>query len=191
LPWAPPEGLCQPVDRHWEQVVPDFPSDGPSFTLVTPAATAAVWPFDADAVPLSPSRSALLLASLARMRVAGDDIRRVAADDADGEVFEAWERVTAEPDIRGVYASKTPDTVWTWRVEIAVLEFVRAEPLVSEVNSRLEAALAAVPGVTAVTGEDRDVLIVAGVPAGRALMIAATTVIDALSDDLRAHYNSL
>jgi hypothetical protein len=120
------------------------------------------------------------------MRVAGDDIRRVAADDADGEVFEAWERVTAEPDIRGVYASKTPDTVWTWRVEIAVLEFVRAEPLVSEVNSRLEAALAAVPGVTAVTGEDRDVLIVAGVPAGRALMIAATTVIDALSDDLRA-----
>jgi hypothetical protein len=60
------------------------------------------------------------------------DVRQVAADDSD----EVWERVTGERDVRGVVAVRI-DFVGGWNVSAAVMEFVREDPLESELRRRV------------------------------------------------------
>jgi hypothetical protein len=59
------------------------------------------------------------------------EVRQVVADGAG----EAWERVTGEPDVRGVDAARI-DFAGGWNVTVAVMEFVREDPLESELRRR-------------------------------------------------------
>ena len=81
------------------------------------------------------------------------DVRQVAADGAD----EAWERVTGEPHVRGVEAIRI-DFAGGWNVTVAVMEFVREDPLESELRRRIAAALRSAGGVETAeeTGSERS-----------------------------------
>lgn len=87
------------------------------------------------------------------------DVRQVAVDGTD----EAWERVTGEPDVRGVEAGRI-DFAGGWNVTVAVMEFVREDPLESELRRRIAAALRSVGGVETAGEMDREVWFVTGTP---------------------------
>jgi hypothetical protein len=115
-------------------------------------------------------------------RFVTDDVRRVLADDAD----EAWERVTDDPDVLGVEATRF-DEMGGWQVTVAVMEFIREEPLEGELRRRIAAALQSVPGVETAEEEDREVWFVTGTPSGSALVRAAAGVADDLADRTRRY----
>ena len=58
-----------------------------------------------------------------------DDVRQVHPPDAD----EAWQRLTDEPDIRGVDAARI-DEIGGWQVTVSVAEFLREDPLEAELR---------------------------------------------------------
>ncbi len=115
-----------------------------------------------------------------------DKIIRLPNDETDGD--EGWERATDEPDLRNVEAHKSEDG--RWQVTVWVAEFVREDPLERELREGIASALRAVPGVTAVAEEDREVWDVRGEPSGEALLLAASTVVDALADRARTYLDS-
>src|SRR5467141_3508358 len=86
-------------------------------------------------------------------------------------VDEAWERVTGEPDLRGVGADRIGWVLGQfqggWNVTVAVMEFVREDPLESELRRRIAAALRSVDGVETAEEADREVWFVTGTPPGR------------------------
>lgn len=112
------------------------------------------------------------------------DVRRVQADDAD-DADESWERVTDEPDVRGV-AADLIGFAGGWNVTVAVLEFVREGALESELRRRIAAALLAVGGVESAEEMDTEVWFVTGTPSGEALVRAAGAVVDDLAEQTRA-----
>jgi hypothetical protein len=114
-----------------------------------------------------------------------DQIRRVPADELYSEVDEAWERITDDRDFLGVNATRSADTS-RWQVTIAVAEFVREEPLESELRQRIAAALADVHGVARVDEDDREAWLVTGTPSGEALIRAAAQVVDDIGPRARA-----
>jgi hypothetical protein len=95
----------------------------------------------------------------------------------DEELDKSWVREAANFELRFVEAHH-----WAvedfWQVTCAVLEFVRDEPLVSELNDALGSALGAVAGVARAWHEDREVWHIDGHPEGRALVVAAADVLD-------------
>jgi hypothetical protein len=114
-----------------------------------------------------------------------DAVRRLPDEEVDGA--EGWERLTDEPEVRGVEATRHDvDSGWTWSVGVSVMEFIREDPLESEIRNAMLAALVAVPRATAVAEEDREVWIVAGDPSGDALVRAAADVVDTFADRARA-----
>jgi hypothetical protein len=119
-----------------------------------------------------------------------DEITRLPDSEVDGD--EGWERLTDELDIRGVGATRSADFgPFQWQVWVAVAEFLRSEPLQSELWDGVTTALAAVPGVTAVHHEDRETWVVIGNPTEEALTSAAAEVVDGLADRSRQHYSDL
>ena len=109
---------------------------------------------------------------------------RRAADNVDGD--EGWERITDDPDVCGVEAIKAADP-WVWSVTITAMEFVREDPLESDLRERVSRALRSVPGVADVAEEDREVWIVSGSPSGEDLVRAGASVVDAFADRIRSH----
>ena len=110
------------------------------------------------------------------------DVRQVVADDAD----EAWERVTGEPRVRGVEAVRI-DFAGGWNITVAVMEFVREDPLESELRRRIAAALLSAGGVETAEELDREVWFVTGTPSGDALVRAAAGVVDDLAGQTRGY----
>lgn len=110
-----------------------------------------------------------------------DEIRQFLVDDAD----EGWERLVGDPDVRGVEAVRV-DHMGGWQVTVAVMEFVREDPLESELRRRIAAALRSVEGVETVEEEDREVWFITGRAAGRALVQAVGEVVDDLAEQSRA-----
>ena len=110
------------------------------------------------------------------------EVLQVAVDGTD----EAWERVTGEPDVRGVEAGRI-DFADGWNVTVAVMEFVREDPLESELRRRIAAALRSVGGVETAGEMDREVWFVTGTPSGDALVRAAAEVVDDLAGQTRAY----
>jgi hypothetical protein len=100
-------------------------------------------------------------------------IRQLPREEVDEELEEEWIRATDEPEVRNVGASKSAE--YGWQVSIWAAEFVREDPL------------EAVPGVTNVWEEDREVWHVDGSPSGADLTRAAAEVMDDLADDIRTH----
>jgi hypothetical protein len=61
------------------------------------------------------------------------------------DAVEVWERRTDEPDLRGVEAVRGVDAEWPWSMGVAVMEFVRKDPLESEFRDAIFQALSSVP----------------------------------------------
>ena len=115
-----------------------------------------------------------------------DNIRRV--DPADEEIEEEWIPYTDDEDILGVGAWKANDD--DWRVQIWVAEFIRDEPLESELGNGLDVALRSVEGVTDVVHKDREQWIAEGTPSGEALVHAAASFLDGFAERARAYIES-
>lgn len=120
------------------------------------------------------------------------------SDDAqDGEAVrveaeaEAWERAVDDPDLRGVDVQRMDHPDWTWEVFVSVAEFLREGPLEHELRTGVDAALRAVPGVTEVVEEDRELWLVRGDAAGPALVAAVGVVVDGLAERADAHLGGL
>jgi hypothetical protein len=122
-----------------------------------------------------------------------DEIRRVPSAELDGAASdEGWERSVTDPDLRGVSAYRiTLDEQAYWSVGVAVAEFLREDPLESELRQQMAAALGAVPGVDVVAEEDRELWYVTGAPSGEALIRAAAQVVDHQADRAHAHLDGL
>jgi hypothetical protein len=114
-----------------------------------------------------------------------DDVRPVLVEDAD----EAWERVTNNPEVHGVEAARI-EGVGGWQVTVGVMEFVREDPLESELRRRIAVALRSTGGVETAEEEDREVWFVTGTPSGDALVRAVAAVVDDLADQTRAYVES-
>jgi hypothetical protein len=121
-----------------------------------------------------------------------DEIRRMPATELDDDCPESWERLTDDPDIRGVGASMiTVGEQPYWSVGVAVAEFLREDPLETELRQQMTAALRAVDGAESVWEEDREVWGVTGTPSGEALVRAAAGVVDHLAARARVHAENL
>lgn len=138
-----------------------------------------------------PSTSGRRFASIPLMT---DRIRQVQPEDP--EIIQEWVRETDEDEVRGVGAYQVNDwqdevTDWPgggdgWLVSVDAMEFVRSEPLESELRQRIIAALRAVSGVTHVEEHDREEWILTGITSGEALITAVAQVLDDLADRVRA-----
>jgi hypothetical protein len=105
---------------------------------------------------------------------------------------QGWQRLTDEPDIRGVEVIRfNTDGPWQWQVVVSVMEFIREDPLEAELREAMAAALRAVPGVARVHEEDREVWVVDGSPSGEKLTHAAARVVDDFAARTRDHYEQL
>ena len=120
-----------------------------------------------------------------------EDITIKRIEPKDKELLEEWVRVTEEKDILGVCATRTPHSDWPWQVSIYVAEFVRSEPLQSELFDAITSALSSVPGVTRAVQEDREVWAVQGNVAGDALVRACSVALNRLAQSLREAYAAL
>lgn len=74
-----------------------------------------------------------------------------------------------------------------WQVGVYVMEFVREDPLESELRRRIAAALESVEGVETAQREDREVWFITGTPSGAALVRAVAEVVDDLADQTRPY----
>jgi len=109
----------------------------------------------------------------------------------DEEIREEWARVTNEKDILGVCVARMSSEDWPWHVSIYVAEFIRTEPLQSELFDSITAALTNVAGVTRVVHEDREVWVLQGEPAGEKLIHACSAALETLAPSLRKAYAAL
>jgi hypothetical protein len=107
----------------------------------------------------------------------------------DNEVdgVEGWVRAGGEFEL--VEAVRHP--AGFWHVAVAAMEFVRSEPLESELRAAIAVALGAVPGVETVDEDDREVWLVTGEVSGEGLVDAVAGVIDGRADALARHLDSL
>jgi hypothetical protein len=112
-------------------------------------------------------------------------------DPLDDEVSEAWQRLTDEPHVRGVEAYRINGTAWVWYVTVWAMEFVREEPLESELRSAIPRAIRGVPGVQDAAEQDREVWTIVGSPTGDTLTRAVADAVDQFVDRIRAHIESL
>ncbi|MES9603523.1 MULTISPECIES: hypothetical protein [Actinomadura] len=108
-----------------------------------------------------------------------DDVQQI--QPLDSGIAEEWIRKTDEPDLRAVSASKLRVGP-LWHVSAWVMEFVRTDPLESELRRRIADALSAVDGVSSVEEEDREVWTVTGTPTGTALVEAVARVVDDMAE---------
>jgi hypothetical protein len=97
-----------------------------------------------------------------------------------------------DADIRGISAYRIVlGEQPYWSVEVSLAEFLREEPLESELRRQMATALEAVPGAEVVDEEDRESWFVSGSPSGEALVRAAGQVVDQLAARARAYLDSL
>ena len=120
-----------------------------------------------------------------------DEFCQLPAAELDEGCEEIWERLTDDHDIRWVGAQKiTLGEFPYWSVGVAVAEFLREDPLESDLRQQMDAALRAVDGAETVWEEDREVWGVTGSVSDEALVRAAASVVDHLAERARAHIDS-
>jgi hypothetical protein len=115
-----------------------------------------------------------------------DDVRKVSFPGAD----EAWERLTGDPDVRGIEVARIEE-IGGWQVTVGAMEFIRDDPLETEIRRRMANALRAVKGVVTADEEDREVWYVTGVASGKELTEVAAQVVDELAGEIRAAMRGL
>jgi len=110
------------------------------------------------------------------------------------EISRAWIRGHEWDDneITGVDALRLKgEKEWPWQVIIPVAEFIREEPLESELFNAITVTLNSVRGVREAAQEDREVWVVSGRVSGRALVAAVAPVLDRLEPRLRPFVDPL
>jgi len=107
----------------------------------------------------------------------------------DSAIHEEWLRVTKEQDLLGVGASKLDTS--TWQVFINVAEFIRTEPLQSELFDAVTDALVQTDGVETAFQEDREVWIVKGEVSGESLIQSCAAALSRLEPKIRKTFESL
>jgi hypothetical protein len=111
-----------------------------------------------------------------------DDVVQVEPD-YEG-IAEEWERLTDEPDIRGVSAAKR-DRIDGWVVDVYVQQvYPEDDPLGAELRQLIQGALRSVDGVVDVHKRDSDSWRVTGAPSVEALTRAAARVVDDMFERL-------
>ena len=110
---------------------------------------------------------------------------------ADEENLEEWSRVTEEPELEGVSAVRCSDSDWPWQIHVWVMEFIRTDPLESELAAAVSAALAAVPGVREAAHDDRETWVIKGDTDGPSLVRAASAAVDRFSAQTRGALDGL
>src|SRR5450631_1333456 len=121
-----------------------------------------------------------------------DEIQQVPSAELREDAGEGWERLVEDADIRGISAYRIVlGEQPYWSVEVSLAEFLREEPLESELRRQMATALEAVPGAEVVDEEDRESWFVSGSPSGEALVRAAGQVVDQLAARARAYLDSL
>lgn len=115
-----------------------------------------------------------------------DDVRQVSPPGPE----EAWERLTDDPDVRGIETARV-EQIGGWQVTVWAMQFVRDGSLETDMRRRLAAALRAVNGVATADEQDREVWFVTGTPSGKELTEAAARVVDELADEIRAAMRGL
>jgi hypothetical protein len=91
-----------------------------------------------------------------------------------------------DPPGRTVSANRV-DEIGGWQVAIWAMEYVRSDPLETELRRQIVHALQTVNGVSAAEEQDREQWFVTGTPAGRDLVAAAARVVDDLADQIRPY----
>jgi len=109
---------------------------------------------------------------------------------ADSECLEEWIRVTDEKDLFGVCVTRFRQGDWPWRVSIHAAEFIRDDPLQSQVFDAITSALNAAPGASRAVQEDREVWLVQGSLTGEVLVRSCAAVLDRLAEPMRSAYTS-
>ncbi|MFT3695899.1 MAG: hypothetical protein QM831_22375 [Kofleriaceae bacterium] len=103
-------------------------------------------------------------------------------------VTESWSRDIPEPgvrDIHGVGASRLQiDEKSYWQIAVHAMEFVREDPLETELREKIAQALRTLEGVTRAAEEDRETWLVFGEPSGQALVEAVSRAIDAYANEI-------
>jgi hypothetical protein len=103
---------------------------------------------------------------------------------------ERWQRFPDDDEdgVRGVEVIRDTDSeTWAWSVIVSVMEFVREDPLESELRAAIAAGLRTVPGATKVKEDDRESWLVNGTPAGEQLARAVAEVVDRFAERSRAY----
>ena len=108
-----------------------------------------------------------------------EEIRQI--EPLDDQIQEEWIR-EAEPG-RTVSANRV-DEIGGWQVAIWAMEYVRSEPLETELRQQIADALRSVNGVSTAEEQDREQWFVTGTPTGRDLVAAAAHVVDDLADHI-------
>ena len=112
------------------------------------------------------------------------DVTIKQVDPSDDEILEEWVR-SIEDEVLGAGCSRSEDEDWPWRVEVCVMEFIRPEPLQTELADAISAALRRVPGVRDAQHEDREAWVVAGSATGPDLLQAVAEVLDQFASKAR------
>ena len=115
-----------------------------------------------------------------------DDVQQVSPPGPE----EAWERLTDDPDVRGIETVRLEE-IGGWQVTVCAMEFVRDGTLETDMRKRLADALRAVNGVAMADEQDREVWFVTGTPSGKELTEAAARVVDELAGEIRAAMRGL
>ena len=109
----------------------------------------------------------------------------------DDAILEEWSRVTDDEDVLGVGTHRTADDEWYWIVFVNVAEFIRTEPLQSQLAIAITRALEKAPGVNKVVREDREVWLLEGDTSGEELIRACAKALAELEEKLRAAISDL
>jgi hypothetical protein len=110
----------------------------------------------------------------------------------DEETSQVWTRGAESDEVTAVGALRLRDEEeWPWQVVIPVAEFIRDEPLETELVEAVTRALLGVRGVREAAQEDREVWVVSGRASGKALVAAVGKALDRLEPRLRQHVDSL
>jgi len=96
---------------------------------------------------------------------------------------QSWSRLLGD-DARGVEVSAAGDGTWT--VFVSVAEFLRDEPLESEMRTAVAQAISEVPGVDRWYEEDREVWVVLGNPDPEGLLQEVGSAVDRIGPRAQA-----
>lgn len=108
------------------------------------------------------------------------------------DISHAWTRSLDLDELTAVDALQLRgEREWPWQVIVPVAEFIRADPLQSELFNAITGALQKVRGVRTAVHDDREVWVISGRTRGKALVAAVGAVLDQFEPRLSEELDSL
>lgn len=108
------------------------------------------------------------------------------------DISQAWTRSLDLDELTAVDALRLRgEQEWPWQVIVPVAEFIRTDPLQSELFHAVTSALQNLRGVREAAHDDREVWVVSGRVRGRSLVAAVGAVLDRLEPRLSQDLDAL